>query len=61
MASIYLGKARKLGFIKEGTQRKMVMMILINDKEGENTVIYIINREVLLFHIQTKVLFQESL
>lgn len=60
MASIYLGKARKLGFIKEGTQRKMVM-ILINDKEGENTVIYIINREVLLFHIQTNVLFQESL
>lgn len=60
MASLYLGKARKLGFIKEGTQRKMVM-ILINDKEGENTVICIINREVLLFHIQTNVLFQESL
>lgn len=48
MASTCLGKAGELEFIIEGTQRKMMMMALINDDDGEDTLIYIIHREVLL-------------
>lgn len=45
MASLYLEKARKLGFLKERTSKKMTMMM--KDKEGKNTFIYRINSEVL--------------